>query len=165
MEFIDQLRAAALLHSDMQTESRSRRYHQAQNIAAKYLDFIREEASEAAHSGRFDHLEGRSRISGFCALSENDFESPIVTVERSKPKKGLHRKRTVISRCADNELFEVFLSAFSKMCADQQITLHPFQVRIIDHTGQTVYHTLPCILHKPKKDRVDALGFPYEIYF
>ena len=48
MKFIDQLRAEVRLHGDMETDFRSRRYHQARNLAAKYVDMIEEQARIAA---------------------------------------------------------------------------------------------------------------------
>ena len=40
MKFIEQLKAEVRIHGDMETDFRSRRYHQARNLAAKYIDTI-----------------------------------------------------------------------------------------------------------------------------
>ena len=70
MRFIDQLKAEVKIHGDMETDFRSRRYHQARNLAAKYVDMIEEEARIAARSGNYERIEGHALISGFCPLNE-----------------------------------------------------------------------------------------------
>ena len=163
MKFIDQLRAEVQIHGDMETDFRSRRYHQARNLAGKYVDMIEEEARIAARSGNYERTEGKAVISGFIALSEKDFDLPFVVSERKK--KFMHRKRQVFSLNPENELFEVFLSAFKQLCESENIICHPFQAQILDKEGKVCYHTLPLTLLHPKKEKVQAFGFPYQIRF
>lgn len=163
MRFIDQLKAEVQIHGDMETDFRSRRYHQARNIAAKYIDMIEEEARIAARSGNYERVEQRAVISGFITISETDFEQPILNTE--KKKRFMHGKQNLITVNPENELFEVFLSALKKLCAEEQITLHPFQAQILDKDGKLCYHTLPLTLQKPKKEKIQAFGFPYQIEF
>ncbi len=163
MKFIEQLRAEVKLHGDMETDFKSRRYHQAKNLAGKYVDLIEEQARIAARSGEYETLEGKAVISGFLTLSENDFEMPFVITE--KKKKFMHKKMQEITLNPENELFEVFVSAFQRLCREEHITCHPFQAQIIDQEGRLCYHTLPMILRKPKKEKIQAFGFPYQIEF
>lgn len=163
MKFIDQLKAEVQIHGDMETDFRSRRYHQARNIAAKYVDMIEEEARIAARSGNYERVEQRALISGFITISETDFEQPVLQTE--KKKRFMHGKQSVVSLNPENELFEVFLSALRKLCEDEQIILHPFQAKILNKDGKTCYHTLPVTLQKPKKEKIQAFGFPYQIEF
>ena len=65
----------------------------------------------------------------------------------------------------DNELFEVFLSAFRRLCEAENIICHPFQAQISDKDGNLFYHTLPMTLRNPKKEKIVAYGFPYQIEF
>ncbi len=163
MQFIDQLRAEVRLHGDMETDFRSRRYHQARNLAAKYVDMIEEAARIAARSGKYERLEERALISGFLAVSEKDFEEPLILTE--KHKRFMHRKTHEIALNPENELFAVFLSAFRQLCEAEHIICHPFQAQIRDGEGRLCYHTLPMTLKKPKKEQIEALGFPYQIEF
>jgi len=163
MKFIDQLRAEVKLHGDMETEFKSRRYHQAKNIAGKYVDMIEEQARIAARNGDYERLDGTSAISGFIVLNEQDFEKPFVVIE--KKKEFLHGKMQEIKLNPENELFEVFLSAFQQLCREEHIICHPFQAQILDKDGHLCYHTLPMILKKPKKRKIQAYGFPYQIEF
>jgi len=163
MRFIDQLRTEVEIHRDMETDFRSRRYSHAQDIARKYIDAIEEEARIAARAGNYERVEGKAVISGFCVISENDFVKSFVQCEHRKTfRKGKH---DVWSVAADNELFEVFASAFHQMCDAEHITIFPFQAQLLDKNGQTVYHTLPMIVRKPKKEKIQAFGFPYQIEF
>ncbi|MBR6106689.1 MAG: hypothetical protein IKQ39_01645 [Oscillospiraceae bacterium] len=163
MKFIDQLRAEVRLHGDMETDFKSRRYHQARNLAGKYVDLIEEQARIAARSGDYERIEGKAVISGFISLSEKDFELPFVITE--KKKRFMHKKMHEISLNPENELFEVFLSAFRQLCREEHITCHPFQAQIVDKEGNLYYHTLPMTLKKPKKEKIQAYGFPYQIDF
>ena len=163
MQFIDQLREEIRLHGDMETDFRSRRYHQAQNLAGKYVDMIEEEARIAARSGNYERLENRALISGFIVLNEKDFDAPFVTAERRK--KFMRHKQYIIELDPDNELFEVFLSAFRRLCESENIICHPFQAQISDKDGNLFYHTLPMTLRNPKKEKIVAYGFPYQIEF
>ncbi|MBQ8922158.1 MAG: hypothetical protein IJ060_08375 [Oscillospiraceae bacterium] len=163
MKFIDQLRAEVKLHGDMETDFRSRRYHQARNIAGKYVDLIEEQARIAARSGEYEQLEDKALISGFLVLNDKDFEMPIVVTE--KKKKFMHKKMHEITLNPENELFEVFLSAFQRLCREEHIICHPFQAQILDKDGRLCYHTLPMTLRKPKKEKIQAFGFPYQIEF
>ena len=147
----------------MESDFRSRRYAHAQDIARKYIDAIEEESRIAARAGAYERIEGRAVISGFCVISENDFSKPFVQCEHKKTfRKGKH---DVWAVAEDNELFEVFASAFQQMCEAENITLLPFQAKIQDKDGKTVYHTLPVTLMKPKKEKILAFGFPYQIEF
>ena len=163
MRFIDQLRTEVEIHRDMETDFRSRRYAHAQDIARKYIDAIEEEARIAARAGNYERVEGKAVISGFCVISEKDFSKPFVQSERKKH--FLRGKYQVWSLTSDNELFEVFASAFQQMCDEEHITLFPFQAKLLDQNGQTVYHTLPMTVRKPKKEKIQAFGFPYQIEF
>lgn len=163
MKFIDQLRAEVQIHGDMETDFRSRRYHQARNLAGKYVDMIEEEARIAARSGSYERTEGTAVISGFIALNEKDFDLPFVLSERKK--KFMHKKQMMLSLNPENELFEVFLSSFQQLCEAENIICHPFQAQILDKGGKLFYHTLPFTLLKPKKEKVQAFGFPYQIKF
>ena len=163
MKFIDQLKAEVQIHGDMETDFRSRRYHQAQNLAGKYVDMIEEEARIAARSGNYERLENRALISGFIVLNEKDFDAPFVTTERRK--KFMRHKQYIIELDPDNELFEVFLSAFRRLCEAENIICHPFQAQISDKDGNLFYHTLPMTLRNPKKEKIVAYGFPYQIEF
>ena len=163
LEFIDQLRAEVRIHGEMETDFRSRRYHQAQNIAAKYVDLIEEQARIAARSGEYERLEGRALISGFIVLNESDFDAPII--ESEIKKKFMHRKQKIITLNAENELFEVFCSAFRQLCEQEHIICHPFQAQIRDKEGKTCYQTIPMTIRRPKKEKIVAIGFPYQIEF
>ena len=163
MRFIDQLRAEVEIHGEMETDFRARRYAHARDIARKYIDAIEEESRIAARAGAYERVEGKAVISGFCTIAENDFAKPIVECEHKKTfRKGKHDVWRV---AADNELFEVFASAFQQMCEEENIMLFPFQAKILDKAGQTVYHTLPVTLLKPKKEKILEFGFPYQIEF
>ena len=159
MRFLEQLRAEVNLHGDMETDFKSRRYHQAQHLAAKYVDQIEEQARIAARSGDYEKLEGKALISGFVNISDKDFEQPLTVT--AKPK----MRRWEIAVNPDNELFEVFLSAFWQLCEEEHITLAPVQVQITDKDEQKRYETLPVTVKNPKKDKVTAFGFPYQITF
>lgn len=163
MKFIDQLRAEVQIHGDMETDFRSRRYHQARNLAGKYVDMIEEAARIAARSGNYERTEGKAVISGFITLNEKDFDLPFIVSERKK--RFLHGKQQTIALNPENELFEVFLSAFKQLCEAENIICHPFQAQILDKGGNLGYHTLPFTLLHPKKDKVQAFGFPYQIKF
>ncbi len=163
MNFIDQLRAEVKLHGDMEVDFRSRRYHQARNIAGKYVDMIEEQARIAARSGNYERLEGHARISGFIPINEKDFEMPIV--QYTKQKHFIKSNQLEITLVPENELFEVFLSAFRQLCVEEDIVYFPFQAQIQDKDGQILYHTLPLTLKKPKKEKIQAFGFPYQIEF
>lgn len=163
MKFIDQLRAEVKLHGDMEVDFRSRRYHQARNIAGKYVDMIEEQARIAARSGNYERLEGRAMISGFVPINEKDFEMPIV--QTTAQKHFFKGKQLEITMMPDNELFEVFLSAFRQLCVEEDIVYFPFQAQILDKEGKLCYHTLPFTLKKPKKEKIQAFGFPFQIEF
>ncbi len=163
MQFIEQLKAEVKIHGDMETDFRSRRYHQARNLAAKYIDMIEEQARIAARSGDYERVESHALISGFCVLNEKDFDLPI-TVSENK-KRFMHHKQEIISMNPDNELFEAFLSSFKQLCESEQIVCHPFQAQIRDQEGKLCYHTLPLTLRRPKKEKIEAFGFPYQIEF
>lgn len=163
MKFIDQLRAEVKLHGDMETDFKSRRYHQARNIAGKYIDMIEEQARIAARSGDYERIEGQAMISGFVQIEAKDFEQPILTEQWIK--RFGHHKQQLVSQNAENELFEVFLSAFRQMCEAEHIICHPFQVQILDKEGKLCYHTLPVTIKRPKKEKIQAFGFPYQIEF
>lgn len=162
MRFIDQLRAEVAIHGEMESDFRSRRYAHAQDIARKYIDAIEEESRIAARAGAYERVEGKALITGFCVISENDFTKPFV---QSTVQKRFGKKRLVWAVAEDNELFEVFASAFQQMCETENITILPFQAKIQDKDGNTVYHTLPVTLLKPKKEKILAFGFPYQIEF
>ncbi|MBR5363853.1 MAG: hypothetical protein IK134_11095 [Oscillospiraceae bacterium] len=164
MRFIDQLKAEVKIHGDMETDFRSRRYHQARNLAAKYVDMIEEEARIAARSGNYERIEGHALISGFCPLNEKDFDMPFVQMER-KRRFVTGKKQVSYTLTPENELFEVFLSAFRQLCVEEDIIYFPFQAQILDKDGKTVYHTLPFTLLNPKKEKIQAFGFPYQIEF
>lgn len=163
MKFIDQLKAEVKIHGDMETDFRSRRYHQARNLAAKYIDIIEEEARIAARNGDYERLDGHALISGFCKLNEKDFDMPFSASKREK--RFMHHKREIVSMNTENELFEAFLSSFKQLCEEEHIICHPFQVQILDKDGKLCYHTLPVTLKKPKKEKIQAFGFPYQIEF
>ena len=127
------------------------------------VDMIEEQARIAARSGEYERIEGKAVISGFIALSEKDFELPFVVTE--KKKRFMHKKMHEISLNPENELFEVFLSAFQRLCKEEHITCHPFQAQILDKDGRLCYHTFPMTLKKPKKEKIQAFGFPYQIEF
>lgn len=164
MKFIDQLKAEVQIHGDMETDFRSRRYHQARNIAAKYIDMIEEQARIAARNGDYERIEGHALIKGFCPLNEKDFDMAFVQVER-KRKFISGKKRETYIMVPDNELFEVFLSAFRQLCVEEDIIYFPFQAQILDKDGNLCYHTLPLTLQNPKKEKIQAFGFPYQIEF
>ena len=163
MRFIDQLKAEVQIHGDMETDFRSRRYHQARNLAAKYIDIIEEQARISARSGDYERVEGHAVISGFCALNAKDFDEAFTTSERRK--RFMHHRQEVIALNPENELFEAFLSSFKQLCAEEHITCHPFQAQIRDQEGKLCYHTLPVTLRRPKKEKIEAFGFPYQIEF
>ena len=163
MQFIDQLKAEVRIHGDMETDFRSRRYHQARNLAAKYIDIIEEQARMSARSGEYERLDGHALISGFCALNEKDFDQPFAV--REKKKRVMHHKQEIVSMNTESELFEAFHSAFRQLCEQEHIICHPFQVQILDREGKLCYHTLPVTLRKPKKEKIQAFGFPYQIEF
>lgn len=163
MRFIDQLRAEVEIHGEMETDFRARRYAHARDIARKYIDAIEEESRIAARAGAYERVEGKAVITGFCTIAENDFAKPFVRVDhRKKFGKGKH---DVWEVDPDNELFEVFASAFQQLCEEENITIFPFQAKIQNREGQTVYHTLPVTLLKPKKEKILEFGFPYQIEF
>ena len=164
MRFIDQLKAEVQIHGDMETDFRSRRYHQARNIAAKYIDIIEEQARIAARNGDYERIEGHALISGFCPLNEKDFDKPFVQMER-KLRFVTGKKQELYTLTPDNELFEVFLSAFRQLCVEEDIIYFPFQAQILDKDGNIGYHRLPVTLLHPKKEKIQAFGFPYQIEF
>jgi len=159
MRFLEQLRAEVDLHGDMETDFRSRRYHQARHLAAKYVDQIEEQARIAARHGDYERLEDKALITGFVSVSEKDFELPLTVTAKQK------MRRWEIALNSENELFEVFLSALWQLCEEEHITLSPVQVQITDKDGQKSYETLPVIVKNPKKEKVTAFGFPYQITF
>ena len=71
----------------------------------------------------------------------------------------------IVSMNTESELFEAFHSAFRQLCEQEHIICHPFQAQIRDGEGRLCYHTLPMTLKKPKKEQIEALGFPYQIEF
>lgn len=160
MDFIDQLRAEVLIHGDMETDFRSRQYRQARDIARKYIDTIQEDARIAARCGNYQRVGDHAVITGFLAIDERDFRKPFVTEVRKK-----HSRKCEIVLAEDNELFEAFLSAFYQLCDQEHITCFQFQAQITDKTGAVGYHTLPLMLKNPKKDKVQAYGFAYQIEF
>lgn len=164
MRFIDQLRAEVQIHGDMETDFRSRRYLHAQDIARRYIDSIEEEARIAARNGEYERVEGHALISGFCAISEKDFDMPFVRSERKRAF-ITGKKREIYALTPDNEQFEAFLSAFRQFCVEEDIVYFPFQAQIINKEQQIFYHTLPFTLLHPKKEKVQAFGFPYQIKF
>ena len=124
MRFIDQLRAEVQIHGEMETDFRARRYSHAQDIARKYIDTIEEEARIAARAGAYERVEGKAVITGFCTILENDFSKPFVQCEHKKTfRKGKH---DVWEIAADNELFEVFASAFQQLCEEENIMILAF---------------------------------------
>lgn len=163
MRFIDQLRAEVKIHDDMETDFRSRRYHQARNLAAKYIDQIEEQARIAARSGDYQRVERHALISGFCILNAKDFDEPFTVSE--KKRRFMRHKQEIIFQNPDNELFEAFMSSFKQLCKEEHIICHPFQAQIRDQEGKLCYHTLPVTLRRPKKERIEAFGFPYQIEF
>ncbi len=164
MKFIDQLKKEVQLHGDMETDFRSRRYQHARAIAQKYIDELEEASRISARNGDYERVDGHSIISGFCPISEKDFEMKIVQMERKR--KGITRKkREFYSLAPDNELFEVFLSAFQQLCIEEDIVCFPFQAKIVNKDGQILYHVLPVTLMHPKKEKIQAFGFPYQIEF
>lgn len=164
MRFIDQLKAEVKIHGDMETDFRSRRYQHAHAIAQKYIDEIEEAARISARNGDYERIEGHSVIRGFCILNEKDFEKPFIQIE-TKKKALSRKKRMTYALDADNELFEVFLSAFRQLCIEEDIVYFPFQAQILGKDGQVLYHTLPFTIQNPKKEKVQAFGFPYQIEF
>ena len=66
---------------------------------------------------------------------------------------------------ASSVFFKVFLSAFRQLCVEEDIIYFPFQAQILDKDGKTVYHALPFTLLNPKKEKIQAFGFPYQIEF
>lgn len=164
MKFIDQLRAEVQIHGDMETDFRSRQYRQARDIARRYIDRIEEQARIAARSGNYERVEDKAVISGFVPIDERDFTQPIVNTERMR-KFVRGRKSVTYSLDGANELFEAFLSAFRQLCDEERIVYFPLQAQILDREGKTVYHTFPFTLKKPKKEKVQAYGFPYQIIF
>ena len=163
MKFIDQLKAEVQIHGDMETDFRSRQYRQARDLARKYIDNIEEDARIAARCGNYQRVEDRALITGFIALDERDFRQPFVTEE--KKKHFMRHKTAVITLTKDNELFEAFLSAFYQLCEEEHIVCFQFQAQIADREGKIGYHTLPLTLKKPKKEKVQAYGFAYQIEF
>lgn len=163
MDFIDQLRTEVRIHGDMEIDFRSRRYLHAREIARKYLDNIEESARMAARNGNYLQLEnGKVLISGFCEVTEKDFEQPFI--QKEKKHHLFPRKRhEIYSAVPDNELFEVFLSAYKQLCKEEGIEYFPFQAQIEGEDGKILYHTLPLTLKKPKREKIIAFGFPYEI--
>ncbi|MCQ2416508.1 MAG: hypothetical protein MJ071_01695 [Oscillospiraceae bacterium] len=162
MKFIDQLKAEVKIHRDMETDFLSRRYHQAKHIAEKYMDLIKEEARIAARNGDYEHIEGHAVIKGFIPLNEKDFDMPFVVME-TKRDFWTHKKRNHYSLTPNNELFEVFQSAFYQLCVEEDIIYFPFQAQIAGKDGSIVYHTIPLTIMNPKKEKIQALGFPYQI--
>ena len=77
----------------------------------------------------------------------------------------MHHKQFEVAVNPENELFEVFLSAFKQLCAEENIICHPFQVQILDKKGELGYQTLPFTIIHPRKDRIQGYGFPYQIEF
>ncbi len=164
MKFIDQLKQEVQIHGDMETDFRSRRYQHAHAIALRYIDEIEESARMAARNGEYERLEGRHVIRGFCTLNEKDFEQPYIRTEMRRTK--LTRKRRLdCALVADNEFFEAFLSAFRQLCIEEDIVYFPFQAQILGKDGRILYHTLPFTLRHPKKEKIQAFGFPYQIEF
>ncbi len=164
MKFIDQLKQEVRIHGDMETDFKSRRYQHAQAIAQKYIDIIEEEARIAARAGNYERIEGHAVIRGFCALNETDFDMPLV--QMTKKKSFLSgKKRQEYTLVAENELFEVFISAFRQLCFEEDILYFPFQAKIAMKDGSVVYHTLPLTIQHPKKEKIQAFGFPYQIEF
>ena len=159
MNFMEQLRAEVELHGDMETDFKSRRYHQAKNLACKYVDQIEEQARISARCGDYERLEGRALIHGIVTVSPQDFEEPLtVTVKRKV-------RRHEIAVNPDNELFEVFLLALAQLCEEEHITVTPMQALIADKDGKLIPHDLPLTVKNPKKVKIEKLGFPYQIIF
>jgi len=163
MEFIEQLRAEVVIHGNMETDFRSRQYRQARDLARKYIDNIEEDARIAARCGNYQRIENKALIVGFIALDERDFRQPIVTEQ--KQKHFMRHKTAEIALVKDNELFEAFLSAFYQLCDEEHIICYQFQAQIVDKDGKIGYHTLPLTLKKPKKEKIQAYGFAYQIEF
>lgn len=163
MRFIDQLRQEVRIHGDMETDFRSRRYQHARAIAQKYIDAIEEDARISVRNGDYELLEDHALISGFCPISEKDFEQPFVQTERKRNLMG--KRRIIYALTAENEFFDVFLSAFRQLCDEENIVFFPFQAQILGKDGNILYHTLPVTLLHPKKEKIQAFGFPYQIEF
>ena len=159
MAFIDQLRAEVNLHGDMETDFKSRRYHQAKNLAAKYVDQIEEQARISARCGDYERIEGHALIRGIVIVSQQDFEEPLTVTKK------LRVRRWEISPNPDNELFEVFLLALAQLCEQEHITCAPMQALIADKEDRLIPHDLPLTVRNPKKTKIGKLGFPYEIRF
>ncbi|MBR5371958.1 MAG: hypothetical protein IK130_07070 [Oscillospiraceae bacterium] len=163
MDFLDQLRAEVVIHGDMETDFRSRQYRQARDLARKYIDTIQEDARIAARCGNYQRVENMALITGFVTLDDRDFRQPFVSEQ--KKKHFMRHKTADITLIKDNELFEAFLSAFYQLCEEEHIECLQFQAQIVDKDGKVGYHTLPLTLKKPKKEKVQAYGFSYQIRF
>lgn len=159
MGFIDQLRAEVELHGDMETDFKSRRYHQAKNLAAKYVDQIEEQARISARCGDYERLEGHALIRGIVIIAPQDFEQPLTVTTK------IRARRYEIAPNPENELFEVFLLALAQLCEQEHITCAPMQALIADKEGRLIPHELPLTVKNPKKEKIEKLGFPYEIRF
>ena len=159
MEFLEQLRAEVELHGDMQTDFRSRRYHQAKNLAAKYVDMIEEQARISARCGDYEILEGRALIQGIVYISVQDFEQPLTVTNKVKAR------RYEIAVNPENDLFEVFLLALAQLCEQEHITCAPMQALVADKEGKLTAFDLPMTVKNPKKEKIEKLGFPYQITF
>ena len=164
MKFIEQLKQEVRIRGDMETDFRSRRYQHAQALAHKYIDLIEEEARNMARTGLYERSGERSVISGFCVLNENDFTIPLVQ-KQTKRNIWTGKKRDTYTMTPDNELFAVFESAFRQLCFEEDILYFPFQAQIMGKDGKLCYHTLPMTILKPKKEKIQAFGFPYQIEF
>jgi len=163
MDFLDQLRAEVVIHGDMETDFRSRQYRQARDLARKYIDTIQEDARIAARCGNYQRVENLALITGFVALDDRDFRQPFVSEQ--KKKHFMRHKTADISLIRDNELFEAFLSAFYQLCEEEHIECLQFQAQVADKDGKVRFCTLPLTLKKPKKEKVQAYGFSYQIIF
>ena len=69
----------------------------------------------------------------------------------------------------ESELFEAFHSAFRQLVRfwleNGMDPVNGGVYTCLDREGKLCYHTLPVTLRKPKKEKIQAFGFPYQIEF
>ncbi|MCQ2434458.1 MAG: hypothetical protein MJ062_04395 [Oscillospiraceae bacterium] len=160
MDFLEQLKQEVQTHGEQEIDFRSRRFQHGRDLARTYIDIIKDEARLSARSGQYQNVGNQVIISGFCRLTDRDFDLPPVQMQKRQSFwTGKWSEEYTLTQ--GNDLFEAFQTSFAEFCAEEHIAVEQFQAKIRKKDGKIVYRPLPVNVTAPEV--LEGFGFPFEI--
>ncbi|MBQ4345530.1 MAG: hypothetical protein IJC75_00165 [Oscillospiraceae bacterium] len=160
MEFLEQLRQEAKIHSEQEIDFKSRRFQYGRDLARTYIEMMQHEARLLVRCGRYTRMGSRIAINGFCRLIPRDFDVPVTQMQRKQSFwNGKWSEQYTLTQ--GNDLFEAFLTGLAEFGRQEHITCGALHAQVRQKDGTLVLRPVPLTITQPST--LDAIGFPFEI--